>query len=77
MELRQLLAQPLVGTLALELHLPEPQLVPLQSLAQRVKQPGDGLLALGQIPLDGRAGLAEFRVGQRKELLVVLGQRLR
>ena len=71
-----LLVQPLVGALALELHLPEPALVAGQRLAQRVEQLRDRLLALGQVALGRRAGLAELRVGQGKELLVVLGQRL-
>ena len=76
MELGQLLAQHVVGTLALELHLPQPELVARQRLAQRVQELRDGLLTLGQVTLRRGAGLAELRVGQGQELLVVPGQGL-
>ncbi len=75
-ELGQLLAQPLVGALPIQLDLPQPELVARQRLAQRVEQLRDGLLALGEVALGRRAGLVEFRVGQGQELLVVAGQGL-
>ena len=74
MQLGHLLGQPLVGALALELHLLEPALVAGQRLAQRIEQAGDGLLALVQVALRRRARLFEPGVGQGQELLVVLGQ---
>ena len=75
-QLRHLLAQPLVRTLALHLDLLQSPLVAGQRLAQRAQQLGDRLLTLGEVPLCRRLRLAELRLGQCEELLVVLLQRL-
>ena len=68
--------RPFVGALALHLDLLQPHLIAGQRLAQRAQELGDGLLALGEVPLGRRLGLAELRLGQGQELLVVLLQRL-
>ena len=73
---RHPLVQVGVGALALDLHVLEAPLVAGQGLAQRVQQLRDRLLALREVALGRRAGLVELGVGQREELLVVLGQRL-
>ncbi len=75
-KLRHLLAQPLVGALALDFNLLEPQFIASQRLAQRTQQLGDGLLALVEISLRRRLDLAEFGLGQRRKLFVVLLQGL-
>ena len=77
MKLSQLLAQALVGALALQLHLTQTQLVARQRLGQRVEQLGDGLLALGEVSLGRGADLTEPGGRQRQELFVVLRQGLR
>ncbi len=76
MQLRHFLAQSLVRAPALHLYFLQSPLVAGQCLTQRAQQLGDGLLALGEIPLRRGLHLAELRLGQGEELLVVLLQRL-
>ncbi len=71
-----LLAEPGVGLLALELEEPQPLLVAAELLAQRGEQLLDGLGALVEIAARRLLGVAHAGVGQLQELGVVLLERL-